>query len=1096
MSARPDQKLTKAVVPVDAPAQSVGCLLAGLGSAVQAEIAYVLMSPGAGRFACTHAWGFAPDAPPAAVHDLGVAFMQRLGSDGYVHIAAVGDLPAADPLRAGLHGAGVQSVLALPLARDGGMPGLLVFARVTTSRPFDSGQIALLPFAVGTLQAAIQLHDHAASVVAGSLGRADLERIVTSTSNYIAVIDQNMRLKWVNAAFEARSGWSLAEIRDRNIEDIVRFADQSADDFAQLREATRKGEKFHGEAVNRDRYGNRYWLSYDVLPLHGPTGAVTGFVSIETDITQLKELEAQISQQAATANLAHRRLENALSAWPEGVMILDPDGTIVMVNEPLRGMFPQLAPYAKPGVSIQEIVDKAVDADIFNVGLSADGKLRWAKARKRDFQDQRDVIEVMLPDGRHLQRSIIGASDGGRICAFTDVTARVAQLAALKTANTGLKRALDELQRSKHRTESIIENAGIGTWEWSHDTNAVRIGGRWAEMLGYTSDELGAMMHDQFQALLHPDDAVRLAATRQSELSQGASPFESRFRMRHKDGGWLNILSRGRVVQRAADGSPVLVTGVHIDLSRQTELEHQLSEERAVMMQVLETSVMAVVVVDDTGSLTYTNKEAETLLCLTRSEIEGRQFNDPAWKLERVSGGALPDDEVPVGMVFKHGKPVRDIRHALAWPDGTRRILSVNAAPLHRSGGQLHVVASFTDVTDELAATERLEEARRRAEESNRTKSMFLANMSHEIRTPLNGVLGMAEVLEGSVTNADHLRMIGTIRSSGETLLTVLNGILDMSKIEAGKMELEAVPFVPLDLLHHTDTMFSVLAEEKGLSFDVISTIGARRTLLGDPHRIQQILNNLLNNAFKFTEKGGITLKLTCRSDGPLTFEVKDTGLGMPEAQAERVFESFVQADGGVTRRHGGTGLGLSIVKELVALMGGTIQLTSVEGRGTTVSFTLPLEDAEPAAAAQVVTTDGALATAPLEHSRILIADDNATNRLVLTEMLESTGAHIECVENGQQAVDLWARMATTSEAFDMLLLDITMPVLDGLSAIRIIRTMEAERQSAEVPAIAITANAMPHQVSEYIIGGFDSHLSKPFRKADLLQSICSLIGR
>ena len=254
---------------------------------------------------------------------------------------------------------------------------------------------------------------------------------------------------------------------------------------------------------------------------------------------------------------------------------------------------------------------------------------------------------------------------------------------------------------------------------------------------------------------------------------------------------------------------------------------------------------------------------------------------------------------------------------------------------------------SFWDSTEELAVTERLQEALANAEAASRSKSIFLANMSHEIRTPLNGVLGLAEVLSLQIRDPEQSRMIATIRRSGETLLSVLNTILDMSKIEAGRIELERMPLRLVDILQQVEAVYSVLAGEKGLDFEVIASAGADLPRIGDPHRIQQILGNLLSNAIKFSATGGVTLTVSCRPGRPVVFAVTDTGIGMTADQCARVFTSFEQADESISRRFGGTGLGLSIVRELVHLMGGTIDLESEPGAGTTVRVTLPLPPAE-----------------------------------------------------------------------------------------------------------------------------------------------------
>jgi signal transduction histidine kinase/ActR/RegA family two-component response regulator len=425
--------------------------------------------------------------------------------------------------------------------------------------------------------------------------------------------------------------------------------------------------------------------------------------------------------------------------------------------------------------------------------------------------------------------------------------------------------------------------------------------------------------------------------------------------------------------------------------------------------------------------------------------------------------------------------------------DGQRRVLSANAVPLTQADGEQHVVVSFSDITDELASTARLEEARAKAEEMSRAKSIFLANMSHEIRTPLNGVLGMAEILHGLVKTPEKLRMVSTIRQSGETLLTVLNSILDMSKIEAGKMELEVVPIVLSELLTQVEALHRVKAEEKGLDLQVLLSAGADLPRMGDPHRLTQVLNNLLSNAIKFTESGRIRLKLSCRPGKPVTIDISDTGVGMTESQLSRVFESFEQADGSMTRRFGGTGLGLSIVRQLVLLMGGMITMQSNPGTGTDVRVIIPLPEADPSLLAPPE-PEVDLDVSSLAGRKLLIADDNLTNRLVLSEMLAQTGVILTMVENGQEAIDAWERARTDAVPFDLLLLDITMPVLDGTRALATIRDRESDLQLGPVPAVAVTANAMPHQVADYIMGGFDTHLAKPFKRKELLHALKMLL--
>mgnify|MGYP002630530084 CR=1 FL=1 len=314
-----------------------------------------------------------------------------------------------------------------------------------------------------------------------------------------------------------------------------------------------------------------------------------------------------------------------------------------------------------------------------------------------------------------------------------------------------------------------------------------------------------------------------------------------------------------------------------------------------------------------------------------------------------------------------------------------------------------------------------------------------------------------------------------------------------MSKIEAGKMEMETVPFVPNEIVQQIEPLHRLRAEEKGIEFDVLTSSGADLVWLGDQFRIQQILNNILSNAMKFTEAGTVSLSVSVREGKPFVIEVRDTGIGMTPEQVERIFLSFEQAEGGTTRRFGGTGLGMAIVRNLIDLMGGEITIKSSLGQGTTVRVVLPLVQA----------ADGALRREPegqqpeipsLAGVRLLVADDSATNRRVLQEMLADTQADITMVTNGAEAVEKWNQMRIKCEPADILIFDISMPVLDGIGALLAIRSVEG--QGPQVPAIAVTANAMSHQVTKYIIAGFDAHVPKPFRRAALLHAITTLLPR
>jgi PAS domain S-box-containing protein len=385
------------------------------------------------------------------------------------------------------------------------------------------------------------------------------------------------------------------------------------------------------------------------------------------------------------------------------------------------------------------------------------------------------------------------------------------------------------------------------------------------------------------------------------------------------------------------------------------------------------------------------------------------------------------------------------------------------------------------DVTELREATRALEAAVAEAETANAAKSRFLANMSHEIRTPLNGVLGMAQAMARDPLPERQRQRLDVLSKSGETLLALLNDLLDLAKIEAGKVELEYVEFDVAEVVAGVCAPFQILAGQKGVALEVdAGRPGQLRR--GDPTRLRQVIANLVSNAVKFTETGRIAVVVRARGDR-VTFEISDTGLGMAPATLNRIFESFSQADASTTRRFGGTGLGLAICRDLVELMGGRIEASSRLGEGSRFVFSLSLPRAKPKAAA-------AAAETPMLRARVLAAEDNEVNRLVLTTLLEQAGVLPTVVADGAQAVEAWER-----EPWDVILMDVQMPVMDGVAATAVIRAREVAEGRPRTPIVALTANAMAHHAAEYAACGMDGVVSKPIQIEALFRALQAVLA-
>lgn len=386
----------------------------------------------------------------------------------------------------------------------------------------------------------------------------------------------------------------------------------------------------------------------------------------------------------------------------------------------------------------------------------------------------------------------------------------------------------------------------------------------------------------------------------------------------------------------------------------------------------------------------------------------------------------------------------------------------------------------------DLALNEQaLDRSLRNAETANAAKSQFLANMSHELRTPLNGVIAMTELLRARQTDLRSREMADTIVASGRTLESVVNDVLDVSKIEAGQITFELEAFDLAALLTDVAALHGATAAAKGVGVELDLRPEAEGLYEGDRHRVCQVLSNLVSNAVKFTGEGAVRISAR-RSAAGLRVAVSDSGIGFDRSIADRLFQRFEQADVSVSRRFGGTGLGLSICRSLVEMMGGCIAVRSVVGKGTVFIAYMPLKrlgDVAVETSSEVVEfMNASVSAAPL---RILFADDHAVNRKVVALILEPLGAHLVEVENGAQAVE-----AVRTSDFDLILMDVQMPVMDGLTATREIRTLEASRRSVRTPIISLTANAMPDDIARSLEAGADLHLTKPIRPAALIAAV------
>ncbi|MDB5999320.1 MAG: arcB 7 [Rhizobacter sp.] len=466
---------------------------------------------------------------------------------------------------------------------------------------------------------------------------------------------------------------------------------------------------------------------------------------------------------------------------------------------------------------------------------------------------------------------------------------------------------------------------------------------------------------------------------------------------------------------------------------------------------------------------------------------------------------SLRDAQARHGVVMVINTPVQSdagspIEAQEAGTEVTRRTLLVNCSPVPGAGGKpAGVLVSFDDVTELEEKEAELREARDEADAANQAKSDFLANMSHEIRTPMNAILGFTELLRRGWNKdaKDADRYLATIHSSGKHLLELINDILDLSKVEAGRMEVERLPVAAHRVIQEVVRIMAVKADEKGVFLKVDFGEGLPAHIETDPSRLRQIVTNLVGNALKFTDHGGVTVSARIETHGVaprFVMDVSDTGIGIPLDKCEAVFEPFVQAETSTTRKFGGTGLGLAISRGFARALGGDIKASSVVGQGSVFSVMLDpgdLSNVPWLAAAQLGESDAAVSEIDEGHwvfpatARVLVVDDGPENRELVRLVLEEAGVMVVEAENGQAGLDL-----VTSERFDLVLMDLQMPVMDGFTATRAMRDA-----GVQLPVLALTANAMKGYETQIEAAGFSGHLTKPVDIDAMLEEVARRLG-
>ncbi len=807
-------------------------------------------------------------------------------------------------------------------------------------------------------------------------------------------------------------------------------------------------------------------------------------------LQQRERLEAAVAERTEELLHNHRILRMVLDSSPDLIFAKDAGGRFVMCNEAFAKLM---------GRGVEQVVG-SLDTSF---DLPPELLERYHEEDRQVLKggsvvNQQDLFPVG-PESRIFQTVKHPMRDeDGKIIGLLGMARDVTEMLAVAR----------ELDNQREFARTVLENLGTGVGACDAEGRLVLSNRTVREWYGFdlvgTKPEQWSEAYDLFEAdgvTPLPPERVPMARAFRGESVRG-----ERIWLRPPGRPPRLISCTGEQLRDHAGRATGAVLMME-DVTEVVETSRKLRETRDYLNNLLEYANAPVIVWDKDYRITIFNRAFERITGLTAAAAIGQGLG-----ILFPPAGREASLEYIRSTTGQHWETVEiDIAHR----SGTVSTLLWNSATLldPETGGVLATIAQGQDITQRKQAEQaireantrlrevlqRTEELARKAEQANIAKSQFLATMSHELRTPMNGVLGMADLLATTRLDAEQHEYVQIIQSSGEALLSLINDVLDFSKIEAGQLQLDLHEFALRPVLDKLVQAFSHAAAQKNLTLqlEVDPAIPARIT--GDPRRLGQVLTNLLNNAVKFTTQGGITLSVGPESETDewitLRFSVRDTSIGIPEEKRHLLFQRFSQLDSSHTRRYGGTGLGLAICKQLVELMGGSIEVDSPApatdsdppAGGSEFRFQVRFGKILPAAAARPSTPASGDSPLFAGHPRVLVVEDNAVNRKMLVSMLHKLGLETDSAENGQAALDV---LEMDRQGFSLVLMDLQMPVLNGEDATRRIRDLPEGHPARDLPVIAVTAHAFPEDIRRCLAAGMSDHLIKPVAFAKLRETL------
>ena len=904
------------------------------------------------------------------------------------------------------------------------------------------------------------------------LSTGDLTLLATAIGQIgeaVVITDTSATIQYVNSAFTKMTGYSAEEAVGRKTS-FLKSDRQDPAYYSELWRLILGGEVWQGELINRRKDGTHYMEVMSITPVHSPDGAITNFIAIKEDVTELRAADEALDNSAK--NLEETQDIALVGTWELDVQAGEFHGS--------RGFFRIFDfPSGAATASFAQVIGAVHPADRDRVSKTLIGtvqvrepfdlehRILRSDGTTRVVRTRGQVVPAMRSRSMRLVGSTLDITDG--------------------------RLAHEKLRQSEEKFRSLVANIPDVTWSSTADGQRPYISPNIEQILGFASEEFSKSEWRLLFERIHPSDAKRIEQAINRLFAEG-KPFDEEFRYQRKDGEWIWVHDRAyRTYER--DGVRY-ADGVLSDITERKRVE----EIRERLAAVVESSGEAIIGKTLDGTINSWNPAAEKLFGYSSSEAVGRPMR-MLLPPERVT------EELDILERISRGERVSALETIRVRKDGKYVDVSATISPIRNSSGAIIGASKIAhDISEHKRVEEEMRRAKETAETASRAKSEFLANMSHEIRTPMNGVIGMTKLLLDTELSAEQRRFADLVRTSGEALMLIINDILDFSKIEAKKVTLETSDFDLHSVLEDAVTLLRIKASEKQLELTCEVQPGTPLLLRGDPGRLRQILINLVGNAVKFTSRGHVAVSVRLETEelqkAVLRFSVMDTGMGFPQNHASALFEPFVQADGSSTRRYGGTGLGLTISRQLVEIMGGRIEVEARKAKDRPSGLQPSLRSEPAREPAGVIIKLGVDSSDPPvipsatqvanRQARILLAEDNVTNREVALAMLNKLGYTADFVANGLEAVN-----ALSSADYDLVLMDCMMPELDGFETTRRIRDRHglARNRNPQIPIIAVTADAMNGDRDRCLRAGMNDYISKPIELRTLSEVLAKWLN-